>query len=187
MLTITSTKEPVMAALSTSRRAASGVAFIVAGALFLLAWLLPALGVSLTFISLAAVGAIAMAVAFAILGMGAVNSTLTKVACFVAAVGWAILGLVGLGVALPGGLVQVVALITAAAGIVAAVVLYTGKEIRNRPAIVFIVAMILGALYLLSLGGLFSLGDLGTVVFVLFAVALIAAGWMFRQAERGRR
>lgn len=174
-----------MAALSTSRRAAAGIAFIVAGALLLLAWLLPLLNVNLAFVSLAALGAIAIAVGFAILGAGAVNSTLAKVACFVAAVGWAIIGLAGLGVALPGNLMQIVALITAAAGVVAAIVIYTGKEIRNRPAIIFIVATVLGALYLL--GGVLSLGTLGTVVFVLFAIALIATGWFFRQAERSRR
>ena len=114
------------------------------------------------------------------------NSTLVKVACFVAAVGWAIIGLSGLGVALP-GLLPIVAIITAAAGVVAAVVLYTGKEIRNRPAIAFIIATILAAIYLIGLAGLFTLGDLGTIVFVLFAVALLVTGWLFRQAERGRR
>lgn len=177
-----------MAALSTSRRAAAGIALIVAGALFLLSWLLPLVGVTIAFVSLAALGAIAMVVAFAILGMGAVNSIITKVALFVAAVAWAIVALAGLNVvALPAGLLTIAAIIAAAAGIVASIVLYTGKEIRNRPAIAFIVTTIIAALYLLDLSGLLSLGTLATIVLVLFGAALIVTGWLFRQKERGRR
>jgi hypothetical protein len=173
-----------MAAMSTSRRAAAGIALIVAGVIFVLVALLPLLKLTFPFVSLAALGAVALVVAFAILSIGAVNSTVTKIALIVAAVGWAIIALEGFGVfSLPGDANTVVVLVTAAAGIVAAIVLYTGKEIRNRPAIAFIVATVLAALYLLPV----SLGSLSTLVVILFGVALIVAGWLFRQTERSRR
>jgi hypothetical protein len=177
-----------MAALSNSRRAASGIALIIAGAFFLLAALLPLVNVKFPFIDLAVLGALALAVALAILGMGAVNSVVTKVALFVAAVGWAIIALLGLNViTIDGTLFTIIALITAVAGVVAAVVLYTGKEIRNRPAIAFIVAMSIAALYLLDHAGLLKLDSLSAIVALLFGIALVVAGWLFRQKERGRR
>jgi hypothetical protein len=173
-----------MAAISTSRRADAGIALIVAGVIFVLVALLPLLKLTFTFVSLAALGAVALVVAFAILSIGAVNSTVSKISLIVAAVGWAIIALEGFGVfSLPGDANTIVVLVTAAAGVVAAIVLYTGKEIRNRPAIIFIVATALAALYLLPV----SLGTLGTLVVILFGVALIAAGWLFRQTERSRR
>jgi hypothetical protein len=177
-----------MAALSNSRRAASGIALIIAGVIFMLAALLPLVNVTFPFIDLAVLGALALAVALAILGMGAVNSVVTKVALFVAAVGWAIIALLGLNViTIDGTLITIIALITAVAGVVAAVVLYTGKEIRNRPAIAFIVAMSIAALYLLDHAGLLKLDSLSAIVVLLFGIALVVAGWLFRQKERGRR
>jgi hypothetical protein len=177
-----------MAALSNSRRAASGIALIIAGVIFMLAALLPLVNVTFPFIDLAVLGALALAVALAILGMGAVNSVVTKVALFVAAVGWAIIALLGLNViTIDGTLITIIALITAVAGVVAAVVLYTGKEIRNRPAIAFIVAMSIAALYLLDHAGLLKLDSLSAIVVLLFGIALGVAGWLFRQKERGRR
>jgi hypothetical protein len=177
-----------MAALSNSRRAASGIALIIAGVIFMLAALLPLVNVTFPFIDLAVLGALALAVALAILGMGAVNSVVTKVALFVAAVGWAIIALLGLNViTIDGTLITIIALITAVAGVVAAVVLYTGKEIRNRPAIAFIVAMSIAALYLLDHAGLLKLDSLSAIVALLFGIALVVAGWLFRQKERGRR
>jgi hypothetical protein len=176
-----------MAALSNSRRGAAGIALIVAGVIFLLAALLPLVKVDLGF-DLAILGAIALAVAFGILGFGAVTSTVTKVALIVAAVGWALTALIWLKViGLPDGVFTVVALVTAVAGVVAAIVLYTGKEVRNRPAIAFIVAASLAALYLLGAAALLALSDVGIVVVILFGIALIIAGWLFRQTERSRR
>jgi hypothetical protein len=176
-----------MAKLSNSRRGAAGIALIVAGVIFLLAALLPLVKVSIGF-NLAILGAVALAVAFGILGFGAVTSTVTKVSLIVAAIGWAIIALIWLNIiALPGGVFTVVALVTAVAGVVAAIVLYTGKEIRNRPAIAFIVAASLAALYLLGAAGILALGDVGVVVVILFGIALIIAGWLFRQTERSSR
>ena len=173
-----------MAAISRSRRSTSGIALIVAGALFLLVVLLPLVGVSLPWLVLLA--DLAMVVAFVILALGAVNNTVAKIALFAGAVGWALLAIAGLGVALPGALLTIAAVVAAVGGLVGAIVLYVGKEITNRAAIIFVVATALGVVYLLGVIGTLSLGTLGTIVAVLFGAALIAAGIYFRRTE-GRR
>ena len=175
-----------MAVLSNSRRAAAGIALIVAGALFVLAVLLPLAGQSFPWVIVLA--QVALVIAFVILAIGAVNSTLTRVALIVAAVGWAILALAVLGiVALPAGADAFAAILASVGGIVGAILLYRGREIANRSAIVFIVANVLGALYLLGGLGLLSLGAFGAILIVLFGAALILSGVLFRQAERRRR
>jgi hypothetical protein len=174
-----------MAAVSRSRRAASGIAFIVAGALFVIAILLPYLNLSLNWVLLLAYAA--TAVAFVILGLGAVNSTLAKVLLIVAAVGWALLALLGLGLSMPAIITTLAALAAGVGGLVAAIVMYVGKEITNTPALIFIVATALGLLYLLGVIGTIPLGSLAPVVAVLFGVALIVTGFLFRRTERGRR
>jgi len=175
-----------MAVLSNSRRAAAGIALIVAGALFVLAVILPLAGQSFPWVIVLA--QVALVIAFVILAIGAVNSTLTRVALIVAAVGWAILALAGLGiVALPAGVATFAAILAAVGGIVGAVLLYRGREVANQSAIVFVVANVLGALYLLGALGLLSLGTFGAILTVLFGVALILAGVLFRQTERRRR
>jgi hypothetical protein len=175
-----------MAAASTSRRATAGIVFIIGGALLALAILLPLLGVS-GVPWLVALAYIAIAVAFGILGIGAVNSTLAKITLIAAAVGWLLLGVDKLGLSLPGVLLTIAALVAGVAGLIAAIVLYVGKEVRNLPAIIFIVATALGLLYLLPAIGVGGLGALGTVIAVLFAAALIVSGVLFYQKERRRR
>ena len=174
-----------MAAVSTSRRSTAGIVFIIAGALLAIAILLPLLG-GPAVAWLGAIAYVAIAVAFAILGIGAVNSTLAKVLLIATAVGWALLALVAFGLALPGVLVTIAALVAGVGGLVAAIVLYVGKEVRNLPAILFIVTTALGLLYLLPRFGP-ALGSLGTVIAVLFAAGLIVTGVLFYQKERGRR
>lgn len=175
-----------MAVLSNSRRGAAGIALIVAGALFLLAAILPLLGASLPI--LLTLAQVAMAVGLGILALGAVNSVIAKIALLAAAVGWAILALASLGIiAIPAGIVTFAAIIAAIGGIVGAIVLYTGKEIRNRPAIAFIIAMVLGALYLLGVAGILSLGQLSPFVLILFGAALVVTGVLFRRTEGRRR
>lgn len=173
-----------MAAISRSRRSTSGIALIVAGALFILAVLLPLAGLSLPWLVLLA--AAAMVVALVILAVGAVNNTVAKIALFAAAVGWALLAISGLGIALPAVLLTLAAVVAAIGGLVGAIVLYVGKEITNRAAILFVVATALAVLYLLNVIGTLALGALGTVVVVLFGAALIVAGVFFRRTE-GRR
>ena len=84
-----------MAKVSVSRRAVSGIIFIIAGALVVLAAILPLLSVSVSW--LGALGYVGIAVALAVLALGGVNSTLTKVLLIAAAVGWLLLALAGLG------------------------------------------------------------------------------------------
>src|SRR5690606_35659186 len=132
----------VMATVSVSRRAASGIALIVAGALFLLAVLLPLVNVSLAW--LLAIAFLVIAVALGILGIGAVNNTVAKVSLVAAAVGWVVLAIHALGfVALPGVLVTIAALVAGVGGLLGAVVLLVGREIANTSALLFIVAMAL--------------------------------------------
>ena len=174
-----------MATVSRSRRAASGIAFIVAGALVVLAALLPALNVSVPWFW--ALAYAALAVAFGILGFGAVNNTVAKICLIAAMVGWGLLALVGLGLGLPGVIATIAAILAGLGGLIGAIVLYVGKEITNTAALAFIIAMALGLLVLLGGPiGLFPLANLAVVVAVLFGVALIVTGVLFRRPERRR-
>lgn len=176
-----------MAAVSLSRRATAGIVFIVAGALLALALILPMLGVS-GLGWLVALAYAALAVAFAILGFGAVNSTLAKITLIAAAVGWALLAIAALGVALPSPIGLIAALVAGIGGFVAAIVLYVGKEIRNLPAVLFIITTALGLLYLLGAYAVFSLGStLALIIALAFAAGLIVTGVLFRQRERRGR
>lgn len=172
-----------MAAISRSRRSAAGFALIVAGALFLLGVLLPYLGLSFPWFFVLAYAA--LAVAFVILGLGAVNNTLAKIALFAAAVGWALLAINAI-VALPGILVTIAAIVAGVAGLVGAIVIYVGKEVTNTPALVFVIATILGVLFVLGAVGSFSLGTLSLLIAALFGLALLVAGYLFTRKE-GRR
>jgi hypothetical protein len=174
-----------MAAVSTSRRSTAGIIFIVAGALLALAVILPLVGVAVGG-WLVAIAYLAIAVAFAVLGIGAVNSTLSKVLLVATAVGWLLLSIAAFGLALPSVLITIAALVAGVAGLIAAIVLYIGKEVRNLPAIIFIITTALGLLYLLPRIGV-SIASLATIVAVLFAAGLIVTGVLFFQKERGRR
>ena len=137
-----------MAAVSMSRRSTAGIIFIVAGVLLAFAVILPLVGVAVGG-WLLAIAYLAIAVAFAVLGIGAVNSTLTKVLLVAAAVGWLVLALAAFGLGLPAVLITIAALVAGVAGLIAAIVLYVGKEVRNLPAVIFIITAALGLVYLL--------------------------------------
>jgi hypothetical protein len=174
-----------MAAVSMSRRSTAGIIFIVAGVLLALAVILPLVGVAVGG-WLLAIAYLAITAAFAVLGIGAVNSTLTKVLLIAAAVGWLLLALAAFGLALPSVLITIAALVAGVAGLIAAIVLYVGKEVRNLPAVIFIITTALGLLYLLPRIGV-SIASLATIIAVLFAAGLIVTGVLFAQKERGRR
>ena len=174
-----------MAAVSMSRRSTAGIIFIVAGVLLAFAVILPLVGVAVGG-WLLAIAYLAIAVAFAVLGIGAVNSTLTKVLLIAAAVGWLVLALAAFGLGLPAVLITIAALVAGVAGLIAAIVLYVGKEVRNLPAIIFIITTALGLVYLLPRVGV-SIASLATIIAVLFAAGLIITGVLFAQKERGRR
>jgi len=174
-----------MSAISTSRRAAAGIALIVAGAFFILAVVLPLLGVSVPWLTLIAY--VAMAVALVILALGAVNNLVAKISLFAGAVGWALLALAGLGLGLPAGVVSFGAVLAALGTLIGAIVLYVGKEIKNTPAIAFVVTAVLAALVLLGTLGVLALGEFGTILIALLGIALVVTGVLFRQTERSRR
>jgi hypothetical protein len=175
-----------MAAVSTSRRALAGVFFIVGGALLLLELILSLAKVA-SLPWLVALALLAIAIAFAVLAIGAVNSTLAKITLWAAAVGWLLLAIDALKlVNLPGVLITLAALVAGVGGLIAAIVLYVGKEIRNTPAILFIATTVLGLLYLLPAIGVSGLGSLGTVIAVLFGIGLVVTGYLFTRKE-GRR
>lgn len=173
-----------MAKVSVSRRAVSGIIFIVAGALVVLAAILPLLSVAVPW--LGALAYIAIAVALAVLGFGAVNSTLAKITLIAAAVGWLLLGIAGLGIALPAVLITIAAIVAGLGTLIAAIVLYVGKEITNMAAVAFIVSGVLALiLLLLSPLAVFALdANLALVLAILFGVALIVTGVLFRRPER---
>jgi hypothetical protein len=174
-----------MAAVSLSRRALAGIVFVIAGAVLLLALILTLAGVPAASPWLMALGYAGIVVALAILAFGAVNSTLTKVFLIIAAVGWLILALSKVGVDMPALLITIAALMAGVGGLIAAIVLYVGKEVKNTPALVFIVTMVLALLLLLPLVGVSALqGTLVTVIAALFAIGLVISGVLFRQKER---
>lgn len=174
-----------MAAISRSRRATAGIAFIAAGAAIALAALLPFAGVSLPWLFL--IGFAAVAIGLVILAIGAVNNVVAKIALIAGAIGWALLVLGGIGIALP-AVVNTVAVILAALGtLVGAIVLYTGREIVNTSAILFVITAIIAAIYLLARLGLFPLAEFGTVVTIALGIGFVVTGVFFRRTERGRR
>jgi len=174
-----------MAAVSNSRRSLTGIILIIAGALLLLAFILPLLGIAVTW--LGGLGYLAIAAALIIFAVGGVNSTLTKVLLIAAGIGWALLGLAAFGLALPGILLTIAALVAGVGTVVAAILLYVGKEVRNTPAILFIITAVLGLLVLLPAFGVAALtGTLYTVIQVAFAIGLIITGYLFTRKE-GRR
>jgi hypothetical protein len=174
-----------MAAVSTSRRSLTGIILIIAGALLLLAIILPLAGVAVPW--LGGLGYLAIAVALIIFAIGGVNARLTQILLIAAGIGWALLGLAGLGLALPAVLITIAALVAGIGTVVAAILLYVGKEIRNTPAILFIVTAVLGLLVLLPAFGVTALtGTLFTIVAVAFAIGLVITGYLFTRKE-GRR
>jgi hypothetical protein len=171
-----------MAAVSTSRRSLTGLLLIIAGVLLLLAIILPLAGLSVAW--LGGLGYLALAVALIVFAVGVVNATLTKVLLIVSGIGWAVLALGAFGLALPSILVLIAAIVAGVGTVVAAIVLYVGKEIRNLPAILFIITAVLGLLVLLPSFGVAALaGTLYTIVAVAFAVGLIVTGYLFTRKE----
>jgi hypothetical protein len=176
-----------MAAVSTSRRAAAGIAFVVAGALLLLHVVLNLAAVTATGFWLLLLAYLALAVAFLILAIASFRSTIARIALIVGAVGWLLLAL-GYVVALPSPLGTVAAIAAALGGVVAAIVLFVGKEITNNSAIAFIVTTIVAAIILLAGVAGTALGVFGTVLWIVFGLGLVITGVLFArtQGSRGR-
>lgn len=174
-----------MAVISRSRRSASGVALIIAGVAFGLALALPLLGVTMPWFLLLAYAA--LAVGYAVLGIGGVNNNIVKGTLVAAAAAFVVLVLAGLGIPLPPFVSVIAYLVAGICGLIAAIVLYLGKEIRNVAALVFIIASILLLLYFLGLVGPLDLGTFALVIGFAVAAAFIVTGVLFWQRERRRR
>jgi hypothetical protein len=173
-----------MPAISRSRRSAAGVTFIVAGALLLLAVLL-GLVPGVTFVPwLRVLALLAIGVGFLILAIGSVANLIARIALIVGAVGWLLLGLAGAGLALPEPLGLIAAVLAALGGVVGSIVLYTGKEITDRSAIVFIITTLVSAIYLLVPMGN---ATIATFITLVFAAGLVLTGVFFHWVQRGRR
>jgi predicted aspartyl protease len=176
-----------MAAVSTSRRSAAGIALVVAGALLLLHVVLGLAGVTATGSWLLVLGYLAIAVAFLVLAIASFRSTVARIALIVGAVGWLLLALQSV-VALPAVLLTIAAIAAALGGVVASIVLYVGKEITNNSAIAFIVTTIVAAIILLAGVAGAALGTIGSVLWIVFGIGLVITGVLFArtQGSRGR-
>jgi hypothetical protein len=174
-----------MAAISRSRRAAAGIAFVVAGALLLLNAVLGFAAVA-GFGWLGVLANLALAVGFAILALGSVANVVARIALIVAAVGFFLIALGGVvGLPAPIGTLAVIA--AAAGGLVGAIVLYTGKEITDRSAIAFIVTMaVYAAIVVFGLAGV-PLGIVGNLLGIVFPIGLILTGILFYRVQGSRR
>lgn len=173
-----------MAAISRSRRAASGIALIVAGAALLLSVLLPYAGVSLPW--LVPVAYLAIAVGLVILALGGVNNTIAKIALFAGALGWLVLALANFGVGLPGGVATVGAFLAGIGTLVGAIVLYAGREIIQISGLLFVITAALGLLLILPALGIGALSGLALFWAVAFGIGLVLTGLYFRRTERKR-
>lgn len=174
-----------MATVSTSRRSAAGIALIVAGVLAALTLFLPLISETLNYVW--PIANLALAVALVILAVGAVGDVVAKIAFIVGAVGWLLLAFAGLGIRLPiaASIAPIGDFLAALGTLIGAIVLLVGREISSRTAIVFVVAALSATVILLGRYAGIALGGLSTVPVIVFAAALIIAGFLFRQ--RGRR
>lgn len=170
-------------AVSRSHRSASGIAFAIAGAIILLMLVLNLANVLIGWIP--GLAYLALAAGFGILGIGAVNGTVAKVTSIASAIGWVVLALGEFGLPLPGPLVILAGWVAGVCGLLAAVVVYVGKEVTNTPALVFIATT---ALFLLSiLGGAEVFPDVvNAVIAVVIGVGLMLTGVLFMRTERSR-
>jgi len=173
-----------MAAISRSRRAAAGIALIVAGAALLLTVLLPF--ANLSFPLLGTIAFAALAAGLVILALGAVNNTIAKVALFAGALGWLILAIASISAVLPAVVITVGGFLAAIGTLVGAIVLYTGREIVQVSGAAFVISAILALVFLLPRLGVGALDGFSTAWTIALGVALVITGVYFRRTERRR-
>lgn len=169
---------------SVHRPRIPAVAFIISGALLMLAAVLPLFGLT-GFPGLVGVAFLAIAATLVLL-TPAVGRAFARASLVAAAIAWILLGLNAFNVLFPAFLVTIAALVAGVAGLVAATVIYTGAELPTRPAVIFLVAATLGLVWLLSAIGTLPLGTTATVVAILFAVALVGTGAVLLIRARSR-
>jgi len=176
-----------MAAVSTSRRSAAGIALLIGGALILLDVILGFAAVVALDPWLTVLAYLAIGVGFLVLALGSVANIVARVALIVGAVGWLLLALAAAGVVLPSPVGTIAAVAAALGGVVGAIVLYTGKEITDRSAIAFIVTTIAAAVVLLAGVAALDLGVFGTILWLVVGVGFVVTGLLFARARTTRR
>lgn len=132
-----------------------------------------------------AISNIAIGVAFVLMMAWLATTTLARVAYLIAAVGWLLLALSSL---INLGVVGTFALFVAVIGSVfAGVIVYTTRPFGRQADIIFLCAMIVGAVNLLLSQNGNVPGILDTLVVVVFGALLVMSGiWMIRRPAKAR-
>jgi hypothetical protein len=151
--------------------------FIAAGVLLLLVELFHLIASSMTSSWLYFLAYVALTVAFVALFLWR-TGILARIAFIVAAVGWALMALASLPIGL--GAVDKVGIILALVGTLVSGILVFARNLFNRQSsTIFLVAAILGAIWLLSLLGGFLPAILVLIIFIAFAALLIVTGVLY--------
>lgn len=152
-------------------------AFIAAGVLFLLVVLFSSVAKSVDTAWLDFLAYVALTIAFVALFLRRVD-LLARIAFIVAAVGWALLALTSIPIGLDS--VDRVGVILALVGTLASGILVFARNLFSRQAsTVFLIAAILGAIWLLNLLVGFLPLVLAVIVVIAFAVLLVIAGALY--------
>jgi hypothetical protein len=168
-----------MATVSAPNRSIISWLFIAGGALQILAALV-GLANAGNVGAIYAISNIAIGVAFVLMFAWIASTLIARIAYFIAAVGWLLLALTSL---INLGIIGTLAVFIAIVGSVfAGVIVYTGKVFGLQTNILFLVAMIVGAVNLLLIQNGNVPGILKTVIVVAFGALLLVSGiWMLRR------
>lgn len=165
-----------MASVSRARLAAAGIPFVAAGALVLLVFLLPLVGIEFPYEGIPALVVLAVALLlFALLG---VNNRGAMITLFIAGLALAVYVVALLGVPLPGGVMTLALFVVIFGFLAASLVLFFSKELTGAPGIALIVSAVL------VFAWLFFAFTLNHVLAVGAGVALIVTGVLFVRGGR---
>ncbi|MEO7720401.1 MAG: hypothetical protein ABIS08_00630 [Pseudolysinimonas sp.] len=162
-----------MVTTKTSPRPLVGILFIIAGALALLGLLLAYVtpGTPLSWLGL--ITDLALGIAFVLMALSKSMNVLERIAFIVGAVGWLLLALGGF----VSGLTTVALVLALVGSLAAGILVWMHSTFTRSTNMWFLVAMIIVAIFLLSLLLHFAVGVIATLLVILFGVALIIAGF----------
>ncbi|HEX4059320.1 MAG TPA: hypothetical protein VHX87_13510 [Galbitalea sp.] len=168
-----------MATISAPNRSIIGWLFIAGGALQILAALV-SLANAGNVGAIYAISNIAIGMAFVLMTVWLAFALISRVAYLIAAIGWLLLALTSL---INLGIVGTLAVFIAIIGSVfAGVIVFTGHVFARQTDILFLVAMIVGAINLLLSQNGNVPGVLETVIVIAFGALLLVSGiWMLRR------
>ena len=164
---------------TTSNRSVLSWLFIVAGVLVLLNILFAHVAPKVSGAWWDFFAFVALAVAFLLLFLWR-TVTLLRVAFIVAAVGWAVHA-ISLVANLGSGIDKVALVLALVGGLVAGIIVFMRHVFTRNADLAFLIAMIVGAIYLLGLLVAFLSGTLATIVAILFAVLLVVSGFLIQR------